>query len=116
MNHFTHHFIILFASSFGARPSRAVVPSRHLKRVVRNRRSAVVNFQCSSQDATDSNILLLTSIESGLPGGVEKDDDSASDTEVVWAKSVRGVWGLANLFANGKWYVMRNVPDASCWP
>ena len=27
--------------------------------------------------------------------------DSASDTEIVWAKSARGVWGLANFFANG---------------
>ena len=27
--------------------------------------------------------------------------DSASATEIVWAKSARGVWGLASVFANG---------------
>ena len=30
--------------------------------------------------------------------------DSASDTEIVWAKSARGVWGLGNVFASGKLY------------
>ena len=36
------------------------------------------------------------------PSGVEEDGDSASDTEIVWAKSARGVVGLANVFANEK--------------
>ena len=40
--------------------------------------------------------------------------DSASDTEVVWAKSARGLWGRANVFANGKLYFTCNVPEANC--
>jgi hypothetical protein len=32
------------------------------------------------------------------------------------AKSARGVWGLANVFANGKLYFKRNVPEANCLP
>ena len=94
---------------------------------------AVVNFQCSggsivpakvpgpsepgaSQDGTDSHVSSLTSVESGLPSGVEEDSDSASDTEIVSAKSVCGVWGLANVFANGKLYFTRSVPEANCLP
>ena len=70
----------------------------------------------ASQDATKSDFSLLTSVESGLPSGVEDDSDDASDTEIVWARSARGVWGLANVFANGKLYFMRDVPEATCLP
>ena len=56
----------------------------------------------------------LTPVDSGLPGGVE-DSDSMSDTEIVWAKRARGVWGLANVFA-GKLYSTRDVPEANCLP
>ena len=42
--------------------------------------------------------------------------DSASDTEIVWAKIARGVWGLANVFASGKLYFTRDVPEANCLP
>ena len=41
---------------------------------------------------------------------------NASDTEIVWAKSARGVWGLANIFANGKLYFTLDVPEANCLP
>jgi hypothetical protein len=58
----------------------------------------------------------LTFVESGLRSGVEKVSNSALDTEIVWAKSARGVWGLANVLANGKLYLMRNVPGANCLP
>ena len=37
-------------------------------------------------------------------------------TEIVWAKATGGVWGLANVFANGKLYVTRDVPEANCLP
>ena len=50
-----------------------------------------------------------------LPSGVE-DSDSASYSEVVWAKSARGVLGLANVFANGKLYFTGNVLEANCLP
>ena len=43
------------------------------------------------QDDTDSDVSLLTSVDSGLPRGFEEDSDSASDTEIVWAKSACGV-------------------------
>ena len=42
--------------------------------------------------------------------------DSASDSEIVWTKSVRGVWRLANVFANVKLYFVHNVPEANCLP
>ena len=42
--------------------------------------------------------------------------DSASDTEILWAKSVRGVWGLANVFATGNLYFARYVPEAKRLP
>ena len=42
--------------------------------------------------------------------------DNASDTEMVWAKSPRGVSGLANGFSNGKLYFMHHVPKANCLP
>ena len=35
---------------------------------------------------------------------------------IVLAKSARGVWGLANFFANGKLYFTRDVPEANCLP
>ena len=50
----------------------------------------------------------LISVESGLPSGVAEDNDSASNTEIVWAKSAGGVWGLANVFANEKLYFTRD--------
>ena len=42
--------------------------------------------------------------------------DSASDTEIVWAKSARGVWGLVSVFANEKLYFTRDVPETDCVP
>ena len=42
--------------------------------------------------------------------------DSVSDAEILWAKNVRGVWGLANVFANGKLYFARTFPEANCLP
>ena len=56
----------------------------------------------------------LTSVDSSLPSNVE--EDSASDTEIVWAKSACGVWGLANVFANGKLYFTRDVPEPENLP
>jgi hypothetical protein len=38
------------------------------------------------------------------------------DTEIVWAKSGRGVWGLANVFADGQLYFTRDVPEAKRLP
>ena len=38
------------------------------------------------------------------------------DTEIVWAKRARGVWGLANVFANEQLYFMCDVPEANCLP
>ena len=75
-----------------------------------------------SQDETDSDVSSLTSVDSGLPSGVEEDSGSASDIEIVSAKSVCGaksacgVWGLANIFANEKLYFMRDVPEPNCLP
>ena len=42
--------------------------------------------------------------------------DSASDTEIVWANSAPGVWGLANVVANGKLYCTCDVPEVNCLP
>ena len=42
--------------------------------------------------------------------------DSASDTEIVWAKRACGVCGLANVFVNGKLYFMCDVPESNCLP
>jgi len=70
----------------------------------------------ASQTATDSDVSLLTSIDSGLSSGVEEDSDIASDAEIVWAKGPRGVCGLANVFANGKLYFTRDVPEATWMP
>ena len=53
-------------------------------------------------------------MESGLLSGVKEDPYSVSYSEIVWAKSVHGVWGLSNVFANGKLYFMRDVPEAHC--
>ena len=39
-----------------------------------------------------------------------------SDSEIVWAKSAHGVWGLANVFASGKLYFTCDVPEANCLP
>ena len=36
--------------------------------------------------------------------------------KIVWAKSARGVWGLANVFANGKLYFTCDVPETNCLP
>ena len=44
----------------------------------------------ASEDDTDSDVSSLTLVDSGVPSGVEEDDDSASNTEIVWAKSARG--------------------------
>ena len=66
--------------------------------------SGLGSLSDASQDATDSDVSSLTSVGSGLPSCVQEDSASASDTEIVWAKSACGVWGLANAFANRKWY------------
>jgi hypothetical protein len=42
--------------------------------------------------------------------------DSASDTEIVWAKSARSVWGLANVSANRKFCFTHDFSDANCLP
>ena len=68
----------------------------------------------ASQSDTDSDVSSLTSVDSGLPSDVE--EDSASDTEIVWVKSARGVWGLANVFAIGKLYFTRDVPEPENLP
>ena len=39
-----------------------------------------------------------------------------SNAEIVWAKSARGVWGLANVLATGKVYFTHDVPQANCLP
>ena len=70
----------------------------------------------ASQTVPDSDVSSLTSVDSDLPSGVEEYSDSASDTEIVWAKGAHGVWGLANVFASGKLYFTRNVPEANCMP
>ena len=54
----------------------------------------------ASQTATDSDVSSQTSVDSGLPSGGEEDSDSASDTEIVWAKTTRGVGGLTNVLPN----------------
>ena len=56
----------------------------------------------ASQTAIDSDVSSLTSADSGVPSGVKEDSGSASDTEIVWAKSAHGVWGLTNVLSNGK--------------
>ena len=58
----------------------------------------------------------MTSVDSGLPSGVEQDTGIASHTEIVWAKSARGVWGLASVFANGKLYVTCDLPEVNWLP
>ena len=55
-----------------------------------------------------------TSVDSGLPSNVE--GASASGTEIVWAKSARGVWGLPNVSANRKLYFTRDIPEPENLP
>ena len=62
----------------------------------------------ASQSDKEFDVSSLTSIDSGLPSSVE--EDSGSYTEMVWAKSACGVWGLVNFFANGKLYFTCDVP------
>ena len=69
----------------------------------------------ASQAATNSDVSSLTSAESGLRSVVEGDSDSASDTKTVCPKSARGVWGLANVFADGNVF-HTHVPEANCLP
>ena len=84
----------------------------------------VVNFRRSGGFVVLAKILgpvvLTTSLSHMSPASEkeqsEKDSDSASDTEIVWAKSVRGVWGLANNYANEKWSFTRDVPEVDCLP
>ena len=42
--------------------------------------------------ATDSDVSSLTSVDGGLPSGVEEDSGSASDTGIVWAKGTHDAW------------------------
>ena len=58
----------------------------------------------------------MTSVESGLPSGVEEDSDSASDTEIVCKECARCMGTGKNVFANGKLYFARDVPEANCLP
>ena len=51
------------------------------------------------------------------PGTNVTDDDSDlnSDTEVVWVKSARGVWGMGHSFGN-KLYFTRDLPEGKWVP
>ena len=75
----------------------------------------------------ESNVCSLTSAEELLDAPTKDDDNDLNcDTEVVWVKSARGVWGLGHSFANmlyftrdileGKW-VPKNlfVPAKPQW-
>ena len=58
-----------------------------------------ITYERSGTVAThDCAHITRMSVDSCLPSGVEEDSDSASDAAVVWARSVRGVWGLAKRF------------------
>ena len=60
----------------------------------------------------ESDVSSLTSAEE-LPDAPTTDEDSDlnSDTEVVWVKSARGVWGMGHSFGN-KLYFTRDIPPA----
>ena len=58
----------------------------------------------------------LTSAEE-LPDAPTTDEDSDlnSDTEVVWVKSARGVWGMGHSFGN-RLYFTRDIPEGKWVP
>ena len=64
----------------------------------------------------ESDVSSLTSAEE-LPDAPTTDDDSDlnSDTEVVWVKSARGVWGMGHSFGN-KLYFTRDIPEGKWVP
>ena len=45
----------------------------------------------------------------------DEDSDLNSDTEIVWAKSARGVWGMGHSFG-GKLYFTRDIPEEKWIP
>ena len=45
----------------------------------------------------------------------DDDSDLNSDTEVVWVKSARGVWGMGHSFGN-KLYFTRDIPEGKWVP
>ena len=47
--------------------------------------------------------------------GTDDDSDLNSDTEVVWVKSARGVWGMGHSFGN-KLYFTRDIPEGKWVP
>ena len=64
----------------------------------------------------ESDVSSLTSAEE-LPDAPTTDDngDLNSDTEVVWVKSARGVWGMGHSFGN-KLYFTRDIPEGKWVP
>ena len=66
-------------------------PPPHVRRVLGGRWCPGPRCSVELDTTTDSDVESLTSVDSGLPSGVEEGGDSGSNTEVVWAKSARGV-------------------------
>ena len=62
--------------------------------------------QFSDEDSLTSCSILDTDTDS---------EDEACPTEVVWAKSARGVWGLGHVFGN-KLYFTRDIPEENWVP
>ena len=64
----------------------------------------------------ESDVSSLTSAAE-LSDAPTTDDDSDlnSDTEVVWVKSARGVWGMGHSFGN-KLYFTRDIPEGKWVP
>ena len=64
----------------------------------------------------ESDVSSLTSAEE-LPDAPTTDEDSDlnSNTEVVWVKSARGVWGMGHSFGN-KLYFTRDIPEGKWVP
>ena len=46
---------------------------------------------------------------------MDDDSDLNSDTEIVWVKSARGVWGMGHSFGN-KLYFTRDIPKGKWVP
>ena len=74
------------------------------------------SFQTNYRRYTDTTGHLHNRLHTLLPNGVEKDSDKASHNKIAWAKGARGVWGLANVFANGKLHFNRVVLEANNMP
>ena len=62
-----------------------------------------------------SDVFSLTSTEELLVPTTDDDSDLNSDTEIVWANSARGVWGMGHSFGD-KLYFTRDISEGKWVP